>query len=178
MTTQSKITVIYIGGWLVPKGRQPYGNEVKCPDNINVISVYPSGACSIHDRVMQTFYEIKGGQVHFGKNHSQFHGHNETGKNFELGKYTEWDENHPVHLIGHSYGGVTARALHQYLADGLIEGAYKGATSSSWVVSVTFVNSPLNGCIRVYTYGAHLSVPSIVRYGLPLKIKIIRSFFY
>jgi surfactin synthase thioesterase subunit len=31
--------------------------------------------------------------------------------------YPEWDAEHPVHLVGHSMGGLTARALVQMLSD-------------------------------------------------------------
>ncbi|KAI8547833.1 hypothetical protein RHMOL_Rhmol07G0226500 [Rhododendron molle] len=33
------------------------------------------------------------------------------------GKYPEWDEDHPIHFVGHSAGAQTVRVLHQMLAD-------------------------------------------------------------
>jgi len=33
-----------------------------------------------------------------------------------LGLYPEWDSEHPIHLVAHSMGGLTARCLVQLLA--------------------------------------------------------------
>jgi len=33
------------------------------------------------------------------------------------GVYPEWDAEHPVHLVGHSFGGNTVAALQKYLED-------------------------------------------------------------
>ena len=37
-------------------------------------------------------------------------------------------------------------------------------TNSSWVTSVTAYNTPLNGGLRVYSMGANIHVPNVVRY--------------
>ena len=157
----SKVTVVYVGGFLVPKGRMPYNDDISFPSNTNVIVVYPSGVSSIHDRVMQIFYELKGGMIHYGEAHSKFHGHSSTGSTFPDGKYPEWNQDNPIHIIGHSFGGPTVRALHYYLSLGNMFHGY--STNESWITSVTTVNSPLNGGLRVYSYGANLNSPSIVR---------------
>lgn len=34
-----------------------------------------------------------------------------------LGNYPEWDEDHPIHFVGHSAGAQVVRALQQMLAD-------------------------------------------------------------
>jgi len=60
---------------------------------------------------MQVFYEIKGGTAHFGTGSSRYHGH-ETERTYGRGLYEEWNENHLVHLIGHSFEGVTFHALY------------------------------------------------------------------
>lgn len=33
------------------------------------------------------------------------------------GHYPEWDENHPIHFVGHSAGAQVVRVLQQMLAD-------------------------------------------------------------
>ena len=114
---------------------------------------------------MQIFYELKGGTVHYGHEHSAFHGHDEEGIAFEKGKLPDWDENHPVHLIGHSFGGVTARALHAYLDQG---DRFKGhSTNSRWVISVNTISAPLNGSLMVYSLGANVGFAPVVRWGSP-----------
>lgn len=35
----------------------------------------------------------------------------------DLGHYPEWDEDHPIHFVGHSAGGQVVRVLQQMLAD-------------------------------------------------------------
>ncbi|TKY69899.1 glutathione S-transferase omega 2 [Spatholobus suberectus] len=37
--------------------------------------------------------------------------------NWDAGYYPEWDENHPVHFVGHSVGAQVVRVLQQMLAD-------------------------------------------------------------
>lgn len=160
-SNQNDIYVVYIGGFLVPRNRMPYDETLQIPSHMKVICVYPSGVSSLHDRVMQIFYELKGGLVHYGEDHSRFHHHDSTGVHFEQGKYPQWDENHPIHVIGHSFGGLTARVLQYYLLQGNKFHGYQ--TSSKWIVSVTTVNSPLNGALRTYSYGAHLFAPPLVR---------------
>lgn len=34
-----------------------------------------------------------------------------------LGQYPEWDEDHPIHFVGHSAGAQVIRLLQQMLAD-------------------------------------------------------------
>jgi triacylglycerol esterase/lipase EstA (alpha/beta hydrolase family) len=158
---EKNIYVIYIGGFLVPRNRMPFDESLQIPSHVKVICVYPSGVSSLHDRVMQIFYELKGGSVHYGEKHSRFHGHDSLGIHFEQGTYPQWDENHPIHVIGHSFGGLTARVLQYYLSLGNMFHGY--TTNSKWIISVTTVNSPLNGALRTYSYGAHLFAPPLVR---------------
>ena len=33
------------------------------------------------------------------------------------GEYQEWDEDHPIHFVGHSAGAQVVRVLQQMLAD-------------------------------------------------------------
>jgi triacylglycerol esterase/lipase EstA (alpha/beta hydrolase family) len=65
---------------------------------------------------VELFWQIKGGRVDYGAKHAERHGHARFGRTFP-GLYPRWDAAHPVHLIGHSMGGQTARMLVQMLRD-------------------------------------------------------------
>ncbi|ERN18470.1 hypothetical protein AMTR_s00197p00022270 [Amborella trichopoda] len=106
---------------------------------------------SIYDRARELFYYLKGGKVDYGEDHSKCFGHSRFGKVYDGGHYPKWDENHPVHLVGHSAGAQVARVLQQMLADKAFEG-YPN-TSADWVLSVTSLSGALNGTTRTYLDG-------------------------
>lgn len=70
-------------------------------------------------RACQIFYQLKGGTVCYGEEHARCHGHACHGEARE-GVFPEWDEDNPVHLIGHSYGGQTARVLQHLVSTGMM----------------------------------------------------------
>ncbi|XP_050947170.1 uncharacterized protein LOC103488979 isoform X2 [Cucumis melo] len=106
---------------------------------------------SIHDRARELFYYLKGGKVDFGEEHSRVFGHSQFGRLYEQGEYPEWDEDHPIHIVGHSAGAQVARLLQQMLADK----AFKGHdnTSENWVLSITAISGAFNGTTRTYLDG-------------------------
>ena len=58
---------------------------------------------SDHDRACELFYQLKGGDVHYGEAHAREHGHLPVVQNWSKGKrplYPAWDEAHPVHFVG------------------------------------------------------------------------------
>ncbi|MBC8214481.1 MAG: lipase [Candidatus Marinimicrobia bacterium] len=99
------------------------------------------------DRAIEAFYQIKGGQVDYGKLHSDEFGiiQKPNGKFYE-GLYPQWDSKHPIHIIGHSQGGQTARMLEYLLQNSfeeesqLLNNAHNG-----WIKSITTISAPLNG---------------------------------
>ncbi len=111
---------------------------------------------SNYDRAVELYYYIKGGTVDYGAFHAEKYGHSRYGRTFE-GIYPQWDHNHPIHLIGHSMGGLTSRALVDLLIDGNAEEEvyatvnqdeelsplFKG--NKNWVHSVTTIGTPHNG---------------------------------
>lgn len=111
---------------------------------------------SNYDRAVELYYYIKGGTVDYGAVHAKEHGHSRYGRTFE-GIYPEWDSDHPIHLIGHSMGGLTSRALVDLLIDGNEEEQLYAAANpddklsslfegdKNWVHSVTTVGTPHNG---------------------------------
>ena len=100
------------------------------------------------DRAIETFYQIKGGQVDYG---------NEKMERLRIiqcpsqkyydGLYPAWDADHPVHIISHSQGGQTARMLEL-----LLKTSISGETSPllsekyyGWIKSITTISTPHNG---------------------------------
>ena len=107
------------------------------------------------DRAIEAYTQLKGGQVDYGKAHSEKFGliQKPEGKTYD-GLYPRWDENHPVHIIGHSMGGQTARTL-QYLLANLIyedkeseileKSPLLGQENLKWIHSITTISTPHNG---------------------------------
>lgn len=107
------------------------------------------------DRAVEVYTQLKGGQVDYGKAHSEKFGliQKPEGKTF-VGLYPEWDENHPVHIIGHSMGGQTARMLQYLLASKIYEDQEStilekspllGQVNLKWIHSITTIATPHNG---------------------------------
>ena len=107
------------------------------------------------DRAVELFYQIKGGQVDYGQDHAKTYGliQKPEAKNFP-GLYPDWDQNHPIHIIGHSMGGQTARML-QYLLESVFyleeekeqpeESTLLGYVHTGWITSITTMSTPHNG---------------------------------
>ena len=107
------------------------------------------------DRAVELFYQIKGGQVDYGQDHAKTYGliQKPEAKNFP-GLYPDWDQNHPIHIIGHSMGGQTARML-QYLLESVFylkeeeeqpeESTLLGYVHTGWITSITTISTPHNG---------------------------------
>jgi triacylglycerol lipase len=114
------------------------------------------------DRACELYACIKGGRVDYGVAHSMEFGHDRYGRTYP-GLYPEWGEVDPatgkvrkVHIIGHSLGGPTGRALIQLLEQGApVPGQgdhplFRGG--KSWVCSLTTISSPHDGTTLAYRY--------------------------
>ncbi|KAK9146812.1 hypothetical protein Sjap_006715 [Stephania japonica] len=106
---------------------------------------------SIYDRARELFYYLKGGQVDYGEEHSTACGHSRFGRIYEQGNYPEWDEDHPIHFVGHSAGAQVVRLLQQMLADKAFV-RYENS-SENWILSVTSLSGAFNGTTRTYLDG-------------------------
>ncbi|MED6217670.1 hypothetical protein PIB30_019802 [Stylosanthes scabra] len=116
-----------------------------------VLVPYLGSLPSVYDRARELFYYLKGGQVDYGEEHSKACGHSQFGRIYERGHYPEWDEEHPVHFVGHSAGTQVVRVLQQMLADKAFKGY--GNTSEKWVLSITSLSGTINGTTRTYIDG-------------------------
>ncbi|RAL40004.1 hypothetical protein DM860_008144 [Cuscuta australis] len=154
-----------LGGLSYFAGAEKKDERVLVPDLGSLTSVY--------DRARELFYYLKGGRVDYGEEHSKACGHSQFGRTYEQGHYPEWDEDHPIHLVGHSAGAQVARVLQQMLADKAFKG--HGNTSENWVLSITSLSGAFNGTTRTYYDGMqpedgrslkHISLLQLCRIGV------------
>ncbi|MBQ5995304.1 MAG: hypothetical protein IJL63_05570 [Clostridia bacterium] len=117
-------------------------------------SVDPTG--SAWDRACELYAQLSGSVVDYGEEHSKRCNHARYGKDFsDMPLIEEWDSEHKINLLGHSFGGATVRMLTEILANGSEE--EKKATAeddlsplfsggkADWVHSVTALAAPMNG---------------------------------
>ncbi len=105
------------------------------------------------DRAIELYYQIKGGQVDYGKGHSDLYGIIRKPKNKKYkGLYPEWSKDNPIHIIGHSMGGQTARMLDYLLKTSISDTTGKAERSSllseeknGFIKSITTISTPHNG---------------------------------
>ena len=117
-----------------------------------VYSVSVGPISSNYDRAIEAFYQIKGGQLDYGKYRSDSLNIIQQPENkYYAGLYPKWDKENPVHIIGHSQGGQTARQLEMLLKD-----VYQSEESlllsnklNGWIKSVTTISTPHNGSTLV-----------------------------
>lgn len=103
---QRRPPLVLVEGFLGDPGLECWEHLIKCQaqtrgDPRLIISVQLGSLSSLHDRSCEIFYQIKGGRVDYGEDHSQECGHLRFGKTYE-GLYPEWSEENPVHFLGHS----------------------------------------------------------------------------
>ncbi|CAN1187421.1 lip [Linum perenne] len=132
-----------LGGLSYFAGAENKDERVLVPDLGSLTSIY--------DRARELFYYLKGGRVDYGEEHSKACGHSQFGRTYEQGNYPEWDEDHPIHFVGHSAGAQVVRVLQQMLADKSFKG-YEN-TSENWVLSITSLSGAFNGTTRTYLDG-------------------------
>ena len=107
-------------------------------------------AASAHDCACEAFAQLAGTFTDYGEVHARECGHARHGPDFRGRALLErWDASRPVHLVGHSFGGNTALALLQLLADDF----WGLGTAARWVVSITCIATPVRGCSLPFALG-------------------------
>ena len=107
------------------------------------------------ERAIEAYYQLKGGQVDYGKGHADKYNIEQkpTGKIYDA-LYPEWDANHPIHIISHSMGGQTARMLQYLLSNEFFsdeqsktkeESILLGNQHDNLIKSITTIATPHNG---------------------------------
>ena len=120
-----------------------------------VLTVSIGPVSSNWERAVEIYYQLKGGQVDYGKNHADKFDviQKPNGKIF-TGLYPDWDAEYPVHLIGHSMGGQTVRMLDYLLENSFysdsLETQYEESellrqSLSGRIKSITTISAPHNG---------------------------------
>lgn len=110
---------------------------------------------SAWDRACELYAQLSGGIVDYGAAHSAEHNHARYGRTYNQPIIDQWDSEHKINLVGHSFGGVTIRLLVQLLAEGSEEECavtpenelsplFKGGQTDK-VYSVTTLAAPHNG---------------------------------
>lgn len=120
---------------------------------------------SAWDRACELYAQLTGTRVDYGAAHSAANNHLRYGRTYEAPLIENWgglDEQgkiQKIHLVGHSFGGTTARMLVQLLSEGSAQerAASPGDCSplfeggkASWVHSVTTVCTPHNSTTLYY----------------------------
>ncbi|QNK64471.1 lipase [Pedobacter sp. PAMC26386] len=104
------------------------------------------------DRAVELYYYIKGGTLDYGKLHSSKFGHKQHVTRTYKGIYPEWDENHPINLVGHSMGGTTIRKLITLLEKGdsqeqgdILSSSLFSGNKKGWIKTAVTISTPHNG---------------------------------
>jgi len=117
-------------------------------------SVAPQG--SAWDRACELYAQLTGTVTDYGEEHSTRCGHPRFGRDFSKDPLIpQWDQEHKINLLGHSFGGVTIRLLAHLMAEGseaerLVTPAEElsplfAGGHADWIYSLTALAAPHNG---------------------------------
>ncbi len=120
-----------------------------------IIEVSVGPLSSNWERAIEVYYQLKGGQIDYGKAHSNKYGVIQKPKNkFYKPLYINWDEKNPIHLVGHSMGAQTARMLQYLLENSFFEDVDNNILEESvllknkhnrMIKSITSISTPHDG---------------------------------
>lgn len=158
----------------LPGGKQwilaDYWSDVKDIAEDPFISS-PSPLGSIHDRAVELYYQIKGGQVDYGLQHSCQFCHNQLGETYE-GFMPQWSPDNPIVLIGKGYGATTALYLQHLLSTNF----FGQHTSGQMVKAVICLSAPHRGSTLPYLLGLEAGSKCIV--SLLSLLQLFLSFIH
>ncbi|SJL06273.1 uncharacterized protein ARMOST_09609 [Armillaria ostoyae] len=158
------IPLVIVEGFLGGAGPFVWGKfeqhlNTSCSETRPVFFASVGPVSSLHDRACELYYQLIGGTVDYGEQHSKAHRHGRYGYKHRNGLYPQWSRDNPLHFFGHSMGGPTIIKL-QYL---LKQGYFGGRDHPDMILSVTTISSPFRGTAIVYTLGEHIDAAPAVR---------------
>lgn len=126
-------------------------NDYEC----YALSVGP--VSSAWDRACEMYARLMGTTVDYGKAHAEKFGHRRFGRTYDKPLFEGWSPEKKIHLIGHSFGGVTVRLFAYLMTYGSEEekavtredelsGLFAGG-KGDWLQSLTTICSPNNGTV-------------------------------
>ena len=136
-------------------GTQPENNAIAHLRSMGYTVYNPAvGAySSAWDRTCELFAELTGSVVDYGEAHSKKYGHARFGRDYsnKAAMGEPWNLESPLNLVGHSFGGETARLLASLLAYG----------------DETEMNADKEGCSELFKGGHENAIHSIVTLSSP-----------
>lgn len=114
---------------------------------------------SAWDRACELYAQLVGGTVDYGAYHSGKNKHARYGITYDKPLVENWDEQNPIDIVAHSFGGATARLFIDILENGRPEEVdasgncspfFKGG-KGKYVRSLSCMASPHNGTTAIYT---------------------------
>jgi triacylglycerol lipase len=133
---------------------------------------------SAWDRACELYAQLTGTTVDYGAAHSAEKGHDRYGITYDEPLFEGWSAEKKINLIGHSFGGATARMFLELLTNGSAEevAAAKAAGTDvsplfeggmgDWVYSLTAVAAPHNGTTFIETCDISTQVVTDFIYNL------------
>jgi hypothetical protein len=145
------MNVVLVPGFLSPRSTllNYWGTAFDVSTTALVVAVSPSGVASLHDRCCEIFAELTGTQVNYGTAHAKEHHHHQYGRSYTRPLLPNWSAENPIHFVGHSYGGPTARYFQHLCTIGFFGPQF----NAHCVQSITTINAPHNGAMAVYALG-------------------------
>ena len=126
---------------------------------------------SIWDRACELYARLTGTRVDYGKAHSKWAKHRRFGRDYAEPLFEGWGPEKKIHLVGHSFGGNTARLLAHLLTYGDpreqavtdpddISPLFTGG-KEDWVQSVVAICSPHNGTFAFDAFKKYKILPML-----------------
>ena len=152
------------------------GNLIKRVNDSGFTAVAPSvdPVGSAWDRACELYAQLTGTRVDYGKAHSERFGHPRYGKDY-TGKplLPQWDPEHKINIIAHSFGGPTSALLASLLAygdeeeqratrDGSLSGLFQGG-KKDWIYSICGLAAAYNGTTLPMNHQAITAIETRLR---------------